>query len=111
MGEQVALITDGRFSGVTRGMCIGYVGPEAALGGPIALVRNGDVIAIDAGNGSLQVELSEQELEARRTAWKPANKVLSGALQKYAATVGPAWLGAVTHAGALEWPYDEPGED
>jgi dihydroxy-acid dehydratase len=111
LGEQVALITDGRFSGVTRGMCIGYVGPEAALGGPIALLRDGDIIAIDAAAGTLQVELSDAELAARRAAWQPRPKVLAGALQKYAATVGPAWLGAVTHDGAVDWPYDVAGED
>ncbi len=110
-GEQVALVTDGRFSGVTRGMCIGYVGPEAADGGPIALLRDGDIIAIDAAAGTLQVELTDAELAARRAAWQPVTKPLSGALQKYAATVGPAWLGAVTHAGAVDWPYDVAGED
>jgi len=111
MGEQVALITDGRFSGVTRGMCIGYVGPEAAVGGPIALIQDGDIIAIDAVAGTLHVELTELELAQRRISWKSVVKPLAGALQKYAATVGPACLGAVTHAGALHWPYDEPGED
>jgi dihydroxy-acid dehydratase len=111
MGEQVALITDGRFSGVTRGMCIGYVGPEAAVGGPIALVKDGDIIAIDAAAGTLQVELSDTELAGRKAQWQAVVKPLAGALQKYAATVGPACLGAVTHAGALHWPYDVPGED
>lgn len=110
-GEQVALITDGRFSGVTRGMCIGYVGPEAAEGGPIALLRDGDIIAIDAQAGTLQMEVTDAELAARRAQWRPQPKALSGALQKYVATVGPAWLGAVTHAGNVQWPYDTPGED
>ncbi|HTR01333.1 MAG TPA: dihydroxy-acid dehydratase [Candidatus Acidoferrum sp.] len=111
MGEQVALVTDGRFSGVTRGMCIGYVGPEAALGGPLALVRDGDIIAIDAAAGTLQVELPDAELAKRSAAWQPLAKPLAGVLQKYAASVGPAWLGAVTHAGNLQWPYDQDRED
>ncbi|MGE0849816.1 MAG: dihydroxy-acid dehydratase [Hyphomicrobiaceae bacterium] len=100
VGEKVALITDGRFSGATRGFCIGHVGPEAGVGGPIALVRDGDIIAIDAEKGTLDVELSAAELEARRKAWKaPANPYQSGALRKYADQVGPARKGAVTHAG------------
>jgi len=111
MGEKVALLTDGRFSGVTRGMCIGYAGPEAALGGPIALLRDGDVIHIDASTGLIQVELSDTELAARKASWQAMPKPLAGTLQKYAATVGPAWLGAVTHAGAVEWPYETAGED
>jgi dihydroxy-acid dehydratase len=99
-GEKVALITDGRFSGATRGFCIGHVGPEAGVGGPIALVRDGDIIAIDAEKGTLDVELSAAELEARRKAWKaPANPYQSGILRKYADQVGPARKGAVTHAG------------
>ena len=99
-GEKVALITDGRFSGATRGFCIGHVGPEAGVGGPIALVRDGDIIAIDAEKGTLDVELSAAELEARRKAWKaPANSYQSGILRKYADQVGPARKGAVTHAG------------
>jgi dihydroxy-acid dehydratase len=99
-GEQVALITDGRFSGATRGFCIGHVGPEAAVGGPIALVQNGDIIAIDAVEGRLDLELSEAELAKRRAAWKaPANPYQSGVLRKYADQVGPARKGAVTHAG------------
>jgi dihydroxy-acid dehydratase len=101
MGEQVALITDGRFSGATRGFCIGHVGPEAAVGGPIALLRNGDRIVIDAERGSIEVQLSDAELAARRAAWQPrATDYNSGALWKYAQTVGPAYLGAVTHPGA-----------
>jgi dihydroxy-acid dehydratase len=99
-GEKVALITDGRFSGATRGFCIGHVGPEAAAGGPIALVRDGDMIAIDADKGTLDLEVSEAELERRRQAWKaPANPYQSGVLRKYADQVGPARKGAVTHAG------------
>ncbi len=99
-GEKVALITDGRFSGGTRGFCIGHVGPEAAVGGPIALIRDGDMIVIDAEKGTLDVELSAEELEKRRKAWKPpANPYQSGVLRKYADQVGPARKGAVTHAG------------
>jgi dihydroxy-acid dehydratase len=101
MGEEVALITDGRFSGATRGLCIGHIGPEAALGGPIALLRDGDVIVIDADAGVLSVELSEAELAERRKAWKPRqNQYQSGTLWKYAQTVGDAAHGAVTHPGA-----------
>jgi dihydroxy-acid dehydratase len=100
MGDKVALITDGRFSGATRGFCIGHVGPEAALGGPIGLIRDGDMIAIDAGAGTLDVELSEAELAARRAQWSPRQTIYgSGALWKYAQCVGPARQGAVTHPG------------
>jgi len=100
MGEKVALITDGRFSGATRGFCIGHVGPEAAVGGPIGLLRDGDIIAMDAEAGTLNVELSEAELAARRKAWKPRrHDYQSGALWKYAQTVGDAEKGAVTHPG------------
>ncbi|MBW8270282.1 dihydroxy-acid dehydratase [Caldovatus aquaticus] len=103
MGEQVALITDGRFSGATRGFCVGHVGPEAAVGGPIALLRNGDRIVIDAGKGTIDVLLDEAELARRRAAWTPRRTDYnSGALWKYAQTVGPACLGAVTHPGAAE---------
>jgi dihydroxy-acid dehydratase len=99
-GDKVALITDGRFSGGTRGFCIGHVGPEAAVGGPIALLRDGDMISIDAEKGTLDLEVSEAELEKRRKAWKaPANPYQSGVLRKYADQVGPARKGAVTHAG------------
>ena len=99
-GDKVALITDGRFSGGTRGFCIGHVGPEAAAGGPIALVRDGDMIAIDAEKGTLDLEVGKAELDQRRKAWKaPANAYQSGALRKYADQVGPARKGAVTHAG------------
>ncbi len=100
MGDKVALITDGRFSGATRGFCIGHVGPEAAVGGPIGLLRNGDIIEIDAETGRLDVQLSEAELAERRKAWAPRdNGFHSGALWKYAQGVGPARLGAVTHPG------------
>jgi dihydroxy-acid dehydratase len=99
-GEKVALITDGRFSGGTRGFCIGHVGPEAAVGGPIGLLKNGDMIHIDAEAGTLNVELSDEELEARRKEWKPRDHDFqSGAIWKYAQTVGPAYKGAVTHMG------------
>ncbi len=101
MGEQVALVTDGRFSGATRGFCVGHVGPEAAVGGPIALLRNGDRIVIDAEAGRIDVALSEQELAARRAEWQPRQTDYnSGALWKYAQLVGPAHLGALTHPGA-----------
>ncbi len=100
MGGEVALITDGRFSGATRGFCIGHVGPEAAVGGPIALLQNGDRIIIDAGKGTIDVDLPEAELAARRAAWKPrGTDYNAGALWKYAQLVGPANLGAVTHPG------------
>jgi dihydroxy-acid dehydratase len=99
-GDNVALITDGRFSGGTRGLCIGHVGPEAAIGGPIALVQDGDIITIDAEKGTLDLEVSEEELERRRKDWKvPPNMYQSGALRKFADQVGPARYGAVTHAG------------
>ena len=99
-GDQVALITDGRFSGATRGFCIGHVGPEAAVGGPIALIEDGDTIVIDAEKGTLDLEVSEAELVERRKAWKaPANPYQSGVLRKYADQVGSARKGAVTHAG------------
>lgn len=102
MGEKVALITDGRFSGATRGFCIGHVGPEAAVGGPIALIRDGDIISIDAATGRLDVELDDAELATRRRAWTPrTTNFQSGALWKYAQTVGDAFKGAVTHPGAV----------
>ncbi|MEA2988732.1 MAG: dihydroxy-acid dehydratase [Alphaproteobacteria bacterium] len=100
MGGKVALITDGRFSGATRGFCVGHVGPEAAVGGPIALLRDGDVIVLDADKGILDVKLSKAELESRAKAWKPrAPQFTSGYLWKYAQQVGPARDGAVTHPG------------
>ena len=101
LGDKVALITDGRFSGATRGFCIGHVGPEAAVGGPIGLLKDGDVINIDAEKGTLDVDLSEAELDARRKAWTPRkHDYQSGVLWKYAQLVGPACDGAVTHPGA-----------
>ncbi len=101
MGDKLALITDGRFSGATRGFCIGHVGPEAAVGGPIGLVRDGDMIAIDAEKGTLDVELSKDELDRRAKEWKaPEPTFKSGYLWKYANEVGPARTGAVTHPGA-----------
>ena len=99
-GEKVALITDGRFSGATRGFCIGHVGPEASLGGPIALLRNGDIIDIDAKKGTINVRLSKKQLVARKKKWKPKKiNFGNGTLWKYAQTVGPAYLGAPTHPG------------
>ena len=101
MGEKVALITDGRFSGATRGFCIGHVGPEAAEGGPIGLLRDGDMIRIDAVAGTIDVDLSEDELADRRRAWQPRRTDYnSGAIWRFARNVGPASLGAVTHPGA-----------
>jgi dihydroxy-acid dehydratase len=103
MGNKVALITDGRFSGATRGFCIGHVGPEAAVGGPIGLLQDGDIITIDAVNGILDVKLSEKELAARAKVWKPrSTDYQSGALWKYAQSVGPARDGAVTHPGGAK---------
>ena len=100
MGEKVALLTDGRFSGATRGMMIGYVSPEAGIGGPLALVKDGDTIVIDAKAGKLTLNVAEGDLVKRRKAWQPPKREpLSGALEKYAALVGPANLGAVTHRG------------
>jgi dihydroxy-acid dehydratase len=99
-GETVALITDGRFSGATRGFCIGHVGPEASVGGPIALLRNGDIIDIDAKKGTINVRLTKKELASRRKKWKPKKiNFGNGTLWKYAQTVGPAYLGAPTHPG------------
>ena len=99
-GGKVALITDGRFSGATRGFCVGHVGPEAAVGGPIALVRDGDLITIDAVNGTINVKLTDAELVARKKDWKPREiNFGSGYLWKYAQQVGPAVNGAVTHPG------------
>ncbi|MES2445164.1 MAG: dihydroxy-acid dehydratase [Pseudomonadota bacterium] len=101
MGESVALITDGRFSGATRGFCIGHVGPEAAEGGPIALVQDGDRIRIDAEAGTIDLDVPEAVLAERRAAWAPRqNDYQSGALWRYSRNVGPAYKGAVTHPGA-----------
>ncbi|MEM7301076.1 MAG: dihydroxy-acid dehydratase [Pseudomonadota bacterium] len=103
MGDKVALITDGRFSGATRGFCIGHVGPEAAVGGPIGLLKDGDIIEIDAVEGILRVELSDEELAARKAEWEPRETDYgSGAIWKYAQTVGAAVDGAVTHPGGAK---------
>ena len=100
MGDKVALITDGRFSGGTRGFCIGHVGPEAAVGGPIALLQDGDTINIDADAGTLDVDISDAQLAARLAAWQPRKTdYQSGAIWKYAQTVGPAYKGSVTQPG------------
>ena len=103
---EVALITDGRFSGGTRGFCIGHIGPEAAVGGPIALLRDGDIIDIDVIAGTLEVRLSDDELRVRREQWRlpGAERYRSGAIWKYVQQVGPAYLGAVTHPGP--WPEE-----
>jgi dihydroxy-acid dehydratase len=99
-GDSVALITDGRFSGATRGFCVGHVGPEAAVGGPIGLIQDGDIISMDAETGTLDLEVDAAELERRRKTWKaPPNAYQSGAIRKFADQVGPARYGAVTHAG------------
>jgi dihydroxy-acid dehydratase len=101
MGDRVALITDGRFSGATRGFCVGHVGPEAAVGGPIGLLRDGDVIAIDADAGTIDLEVDDAVLAERRKAWKPRETDFgSGYIWKYAQQVGDALHGAVTHPGA-----------
>jgi dihydroxy-acid dehydratase len=108
MGEKVALLTDGRFSGATRGMCIGYAAPEAAVGGPLALINTGDIIEIDAAKRAITVDLSDAELAARRAAWTPpANTATGGALEKYAKLVGPANRGAVTHSGNVQWEVED----
>ena len=103
LGEEVALITDGRFSGATHGFCVGHVGPEAAKGGPIGLIKNGDIIEIDSEKGSLKVNLTSKELLKRKKKWKPRkNEYNSGTLWKYSQSVGPAYKGAVTHPGAYK---------
>lgn len=100
MGEKVALITDGRFSGATRGFCIGHVGPEAAEGGPIALIEDGDEILIDAESGVIDLNVSAEILDERRKNWSPRKTdYQSGAIWRYAQNVGPAYKGAVTHPG------------
>jgi dihydroxy-acid dehydratase len=100
MGDKVALITDGRFSGATRGFCIGHVGPEAAVGGPIGLLKDGDIITINAEDGTIEVDLSDEELATRRKEWQPRKTdYQSGTLWKYAQTVGSAEKGALTHPG------------
>ena len=110
MGNDVALITDGRFSGGTRGFCVGHVSPEAAIGGMIALLKDGDKITLDAINGTIDVDLSEEEIAARKAAWKPRETdYRSGAIWKYAQTVGSARFGAVTQPGARveKYSYDK----
>jgi dihydroxy-acid dehydratase len=108
MGKKVALITDGRFSGATRGFCVGHVGPEAALGGPIGLLKNGDMITLNAISGSISVDLTDEEFAERKAAWTGPRETLyeSGALWKYAQLVGPTYLGAVTHPGAKKERHD-----
>ncbi|MDA0240928.1 MAG: dihydroxy-acid dehydratase [Proteobacteria bacterium] len=109
MGEKIALMTDGRFSGATRGMCIGHVSPEAAAGGPIGLIENGDIIRIDGEARTITLAVDDAELDRRRKAWKPLEKPgLAGVLEKYAATVGPSHLGAVTHSGNSQWKTEDP---
>ena len=111
MGEKVALVTDGRFSGATRGMCIGYLSPEAGAGGPLALVETGDPIRIDTTEGARSIDLlvDDATLEARRKALadRPPRK-LAGAMEKYANAVQSAYFGAITHSGEAEWPFEEP---
>jgi len=108
MGEKVALLTDGRFSGATRGICVGHIAPEAAIGGPLALVQNGDRIRIDADARRLDVLIDENELARRGAAWvAPTPRHRAGLLAKYAQSVGQADLGAVTHAGGVVWPETE----
>jgi dihydroxy-acid dehydratase len=106
MGEKVALVTDGRFSGATRGMCIGYVAPESFIGGPLALVREGDRISIDAAARRMDILIDDDEMARRRDAWtQPPPRHRGGALAKYAKLVGQAPGGAVTHQGAAQWPW------
>jgi len=109
MGEKVALVTDGRFSGATRGICIGYVSPEAMAAGPIALIKDGDIIRIDAEQRRIDILIDAAELARRRASWKPRERAtpLAGVLEKYANQVGSAHLGAVTHSGNLRWEIEE----
>jgi dihydroxy-acid dehydratase len=101
MGDKVALITDGRFSGATRGFCVGHVGPEAAVGGPIALIKNGDKIHLDGNKGIINLLVNKNELAKRKKKWKARkNYFQSGSLWRYAKNVGDAYKGAVTHPGA-----------
>ncbi|WP_299859846.1 dihydroxy-acid dehydratase [uncultured Roseobacter sp.] len=108
MGKKVALITDGRFSGATRGFCVGHVGPEAAHGGPIALLKNGDMITLNAIEGTISVDVSDDEMTERKAQWTGPRETIygAGALWKYAKLVGPTYLGAVTHPGAKEEGHD-----
>jgi dihydroxy-acid dehydratase len=111
LGETVALITDGRFSGATRGICVGHVSPEAAAGGLISLVQDGDMIAINAPAARIDLEISEQDLQRRRQSQKPHSPSnCGGLLEKYARSVGSASLGAVTHSGGVIW-ADETADD
>lgn len=108
MGKKVALITDGRFSGATRGFCVGHVGPEAAHGGPIALLKDGDMITLNAIEGTISVAVSDEDMAARKAEWTGPRATIygAGALWKYAKLVGPTYLGAVTHPGAKEEGHD-----
>lgn len=108
MGKKVALITDGRFSGATRGFCVGHVGPEAAHGGPIALLKDGDLITLNAIEGTISVDVSDEEMAERKAAWAGPRPTIygAGALWKYAKLVGPTYLGAVTHPGGKEEGHD-----
>jgi dihydroxy-acid dehydratase len=109
MGEKVALLTDGRFSGATRGICVGHIAPEAAVGGPLALIKDGDRVRIDADAKRLDVRLDDAELARRRAAWAPPpSHHVAGLLAKYAQCVGQADLGAVTHKGPVVWPEPPP---
>jgi dihydroxy-acid dehydratase len=105
-GGKVALVTDGRFSGATRGICVGYVAPEAAVGGPLALVRDGDAVRIDCAARRMDLLVADAEMARRRAAWRPSPpRHKAGLLAKYAAQVGQANKGAVTHPGGAEWPW------
>jgi dihydroxy-acid dehydratase len=106
LGEKVALITDGRFSGATRGICVGHVSPEAAVGGTLALVRDEDIIEIDARAGTMTLKLAESDLRERRQRWQAPKTASAGLLEKYALCVRSASVGAVTHSGAVSWPRD-----
>jgi dihydroxy-acid dehydratase len=106
LGEKVALITDGRFSGATRGICVGHVSPEAAVGGNLALVCDGDVIEIDARIGSITLKLTQGEIGERRKRWQAPPSASAGLLEKYALLVRSASVGAITHSGAVSWPND-----
>jgi dihydroxy-acid dehydratase len=110
MGEKVALVTDGRFSGATRGICVGYLSPEAMVGGPIAIIEDGDIVSIDAEQRRIDLLIDGTELARRRAAWKPRPREtpLAGVLEKYANHVGSAHLGAVTHSGNVRWDVEEP---
>jgi dihydroxy-acid dehydratase len=110
MGEKVALVTDGRFSGATRGICVGYLSPEAMAGGPIAVIEDGDIVCIDAEHRRIDALIDATQLARRRAAWKPRPREtpLAGVLEKYADHVGSAHLGAVTHSGNVRWDVEEP---